>query len=114
MKTCPTPLAYIYRNKNVEAIHYGSVAVVNENGQLTHYAGSPEMVTMMRSSIKPFQALPLLMSGGFDHFGFNDKQLALMCASHDGSDEHREVAVSILKAAENSVEDLQCGFHWPI
>ncbi len=114
MKNCPPPLAYIYRNKNVEAIHYGSVAVVDENGKLTHYAGDPEMVTMMRSSIKPFQALPLLMSGGFDHFNYNDKQLALMCASHDGSDEHKEVAASILKAAGNNVEDLQCGCHWPI
>lgn len=110
----PTALAFIYRNKNVEAIHYGSVAVVNENGDLTHFAGNTEMVTMMRSSIKPFQALPLLMSGGFDHYGFNDKQLALMCASHDGTDEHKEVAASILEVAGNSVEDLQCGFHWPI
>lgn len=109
-----TPLAYVYRGKNVEAIHHGSIAVVDENGTLTHYAGDPEMVMMMRSSIKPFQALPLLMSGGFDHFGYHDKQLALMCASHDGTDEHREVAASILQTAGNKPEDLQCGTHWPI
>ena len=114
LRNFPTPLAYIYRNNNVEAVHYGSIAVVDEHGKLIHYAGDPEMFTMMRSSIKPFQALPLLMSGGFDHFNYNDKQLALMCASHNGTDEHKEVAASILKAAGNSVEDLQCGCHWPI
>ncbi len=114
MTKYPTPLAYVYRNKNIEAVHYGSITVVDEHGQLTHYAGDPEMVTMMRSSIKPFQALPLLMSGGFDHFKYNDRQLALMCASHDGTDEHKEVAASILLAAGNSVEDLQCGSHWPV
>jgi len=114
MKNCPIPLAFVFRGKNIEAIHYGSIAVVDENGKLTHYTGDPEMVTMMRSSIKPFQALPLLMTGGFDHFGYNDKQLALMCASHDGTDEHKEVAASILLAAGNKPEDLQCGTHWPI
>lgn len=114
MTNCPIPLAYIYRNGNVEAIHYGSISVVDENGKLTHYVGDPKTVTMMRSSIKPFQALPLVMSGGFDHYNYNDKQLALMCASHDGSDEHREVVASILKAAGNEVDDLQCGSHWPI
>jgi L-asparaginase II len=114
MSKCPVPLVYIYRNNNVEAIHYGSVAVVDENGKLTHCAGDLEMMTMMRSSIKPFQALPLVISGGFDHFNYNEKQLALMCASHDGTDEHREVAASILKAAGNSAADLQCGSHWPI
>jgi len=114
MNSNPALLASVYRGNSIEAVHYGSVAVVDEKSKLTHYIGDPEMFTMMRSSIKPFQALPLLLSGGFDNFKYNDMQLALMCASHTGSDEHKEVASSILKAAGNTQEDLQCGAHWPI
>ncbi len=107
-------LAKVYRGDAIEAVHYGSIAVVNEQGELTHYVGEPEMVISMRSSVKPFQALPLLLSGGFDHFGFSVKQLAIMCASHNGTDEHRDLVISNLKAAGNSAEDLQCGSHWPM
>jgi L-asparaginase II len=63
--------------------------------------------------VKPFQVLPLLMSGGFDHFKFSTKQLAVMCASHNGSDEHKEVVQSNLDRAGNTPDDLQCGTHWP-
>jgi len=114
MSNTPTPLAKVYRGSAVEAVHHGSIAVVNEQGELTHYVGEPEMVISMRSSVKPFQALPLLLSGGFDHFGFSVKQLAIMCASHNGTDEHRELVISNLEAAGNKPEDLQCGCHWPM
>lgn len=108
-----TPLAFIIRGETTEAVHNGSVAVVDEQGKLTHYVGEPENITAMRSAVKPFQALPLLMSGGFDHFKFSEKQLAIMCASHNGTDEHTEVVDSNLKAAGNTPDDLQCGTHWP-
>ena len=114
MKNEPTPLAKVYRGEAVEAVHHGSIAVVNEQGELTHYVGEPEMVTSMRSSVKPFQALPLLLTGGFDKFGFSVKQLAIMCASHNGTDEHRDLVISNLLAAANSPEDLQCGSHRPL
>jgi L-asparaginase II len=69
---------------------------------------------MTRSSVKPFQALPLILTGGFDHYGFSEQQLAIMCASHSGNDEHCEVVKSNLDRAGNRVEDLLCGVHWPI
>ena len=114
MSNTPTPLAKVYRGSAVEAVHHGSIAVVNEKGELTHFVGDSEVVISMRSSVKPFQALPLLMSGGFKHFGYSVKQLAIMCASHNGTDEHRDLVISNLKAAGNSAEDLQCGSHWPL
>ncbi len=106
--------AKVYRGDAVEAIHYGSVAVVNGDGDLTHYLGDPEMMIMSRSSIKMFQLMPLLQSGACEKYTFSDKQLAVMCGSHDGSDEHSEVVLSNLQAAENNSENLQCGTHWPL
>ncbi|MDZ4722979.1 MAG: asparaginase [candidate division Zixibacteria bacterium] len=106
--------ARVIRGEGVEAVHYASVAVVNRDGDLTHYLGDPGQVFFTRSSIKPFQSLPLYLSGAAEHYKFTDKELAIMCASHNGSDEHREVVLSILSKAGNKVEDLQCGSHWPL
>jgi L-asparaginase II len=104
----------VMRGRAVEAEHSAVVAVVNIEGNLTHYFGDPESIYMTRSSVKPFQALPLILTGGFDHYGFSESQLAIMCASHSGNDEHCEVVKSNLDRAGNRVEDLLCGVHWPI
>ncbi|RME27982.1 MAG: asparaginase [Candidatus Zixiibacteriota bacterium] len=104
----------VHRGDGIDTVHSVSAAVVDAQGNLTHVLGDPEEPWIVRSSVKPFQVLPLILSGGFDHFGFSTRQLALMCASHNGTDEHREVALSILKQAGNSPDDLQCGTHLPL
>ncbi|MFH1687686.1 MAG: asparaginase [bacterium] len=114
MSNQPHIAARVYRGREIEAIHYASIAVVDCDGRLTHSLGDPELVTMMRSAIKPFQLLPLITTGAADHFGFDDQQLAIMCGSHNGSDEHREVVLSNLAAAGNEPSHLQCGCHWPL
>jgi L-asparaginase II len=106
--------ARVYRGKNFEAVHHASIAVVNSQGELTHYLGDPDELVMTRSSIKPFQVLPLLMTGAVDRYGFSQKQLAIMCGSHVGSDDHREVVLSNLEAAGNTPAMLKCGSHWPL
>ena len=106
--------ATVYRGESVEALHYASIAVVDSNSKLTHYLGDPEMLSMTRSCIKPFQALPLLTTGAADHFKFSPRQLAIMCGSHNGSDDHRAVVQSILERIGCTQDDLQCGCHWPL
>ncbi len=106
--------AKVFRGNTIEAYHNASIVVLDNEGSITHYLGDPEMMIMTRSSIKMFQVMALFTSGAADHFGFSDKQLAIMCGSHTGSDEHREVVLSNLKLAGNSVDDLQCGCHWPL
>jgi L-asparaginase II len=107
-------VARVYRGEREESVHYGSVAVVDKNGKLTHYVGDPEFFTFVRSAAKPFQLIPLIETGAADHFGYDNKQLSVMCGSHNGSDEHREVVLSNLAAAGNSVANLKCGTHIPI
>ncbi len=114
MSDNPAVLARVFRGESVEAVHYGSVAVVNSDGRLTHYAGDPHFVTMMRSSIKPFQLMPLLTSGAADHFRFSSRQLAIMCGSHNGTDAHREVVAGNLESAGLDSSHLLCGAHWPL
>lgn len=109
-----TILAKVLRGEREESVHYGSVAVVDGKGQLTHYAGDPEFFTFVRSSAKPFQLMPLIQTGAADKFGFSQKQLSIMCGSHIGTDHHREVVQANLDAAGNKPDDLQCGTHLPI
>lgn len=107
-------VAKVLRSSNAESMHFGAVAVVDVFGKLTHYVGNPSMPFMTRSSIKPFQLLPLIRTGAADHFGFTPRQLAIMCGSHNGSDEHVAVTASNLKLAGLQTSDLQCGTHKPL
>ena len=106
--------ARVFRGNTVEAIHYASVVVVGADNKPTDVLGDPYEIFAARSAVKPFQALPLVMSGGIEKYGFTTRQLAITCASHNGTDEHREVVMANLRAAGNKPEDLQCGTHWPI
>jgi L-asparaginase II len=110
----PEIVAKVYRGEREESVHYGSVAVVDKNGKLTHYVGDPEFFTYVRSSSKPFQLIPLIETGAADKYGFNNKQISIMCGSHAGTDHHTAVVKANLEAAGNRIEDLRCGTHWPL
>ncbi|MEO8305899.1 MAG: asparaginase [Betaproteobacteria bacterium] len=107
------PLALVLRGGVVESIHYGSVAVVDREGNLMHASGDPSFLTMTRSALKPFQAMPFAAAGGIERFGFTKPQVALLCASHSGEPRHVDAAADMLVRAGNSVADLQCGTHVP-
>ncbi len=107
-------VANVYRGEGVESVHHGAIAVVNDKKELTHCVGDPEFFTQARSEAKPFQIIPLFLSGAVDHFGFSEKQLAIMCGSHTGTDEHVGVVKSNLELIGLSESNLQCGTHKPM
>jgi L-asparaginase II len=107
------PLAIVARGDGVDAIHYGSVAVVDREGKLLCSAGDPDFVTMTRSALKPLQAMPFVAGGGVERFGYSQAQVALLCASHSGEPRHQEAVAAMLAAADNTPADLQCGTHAP-
>jgi len=107
------PIYEMTRGKTVESIHSGAVAVVDATGRLIANYGNPGLVTYLRSSAKPFQALPLLEAEGRERFGFTPREIALMCASHSGTDEHVTVAQSIQMKAGVTEAELLCGVHEP-
>lgn len=101
------------RGDVVESVHRVHVAVVDGAGNLVASAGDPDFVTYMRSSAKPFQALPLVTSGAADRYGLTERELALACASHAGEPRHVEAARSILAKAGLDASLLRCGTHAP-
>jgi len=107
------PLVEVKRGSITESRHRGHIAVVDAEGQLIASLGVPENVTYLRSSAKPFQALPLLVTGAADRFGFTDREVALACGSHNGEPIHTELASSMLEKIGLGPEALHCGAHEP-
>jgi L-asparaginase II len=107
------PVFELTRGQIVESTHYGVIAVVDAHGKLLASYGDPQTVAFLRSSAKPFQVLPFVEHGGAEHFGLTERELALACASHEGSDEHVRVAESILAKAGLDESFLKCGSHMP-
>jgi L-asparaginase II len=67
-----------------------------------------------RSSAKPFQAVPLILSGAADALGLTDEELAVVCASHNAEEPHLGAVRAILRKGGLSEEDLQNGTHPPL
>jgi L-asparaginase II len=57
--------------------------------------------------------LPMIESGAANKFSFNDEEIALCCASHNGEQEHVRVAHSMLLKAGIDENCYECGVHWP-
>ena len=106
-------LVEVFRGKMVESIHKGHVAVVDYTGKLLYYSGNPSQKVYARSSMKPIQAIPLVESGAADQFQFEDADISLCCASHNGEPQHTDRVVSILKKIGLNDNSLKCGTHIP-
>ena len=107
------PVVELTRGRIVESIHFGAVAVSDASGQLLASYGDPDTTTFLRSSAKPFQALPFIERGGDLAFGLTPREVALLCASHSGTDDHVAVVAGIQRKIGAGEKDLLCGSHPP-
>lgn len=94
----------VTRGDVVEARHVVHAVAVRD-GRIELAAGDPGLVTYLRSSAKPIQALPVARARP----DLDDEQLALVCASHCASPEQLAVVHRILADAPASEDDLECG-----
>jgi L-asparaginase II len=106
--------ATVYRGASIENSHLAHVAVVDAKGRLLYSFGDPLRMTLVRSAAKPAQALAVLETGALERFGFDEADLALMCASHSSETRHIERTRSMLAKAQASEADLHCGGHPPL
>ena len=108
------PLAAVTRGALVESVHRGRIAVCDPEGNLLEAVGDPEAYIYPRSACKPFQALPLVLSGAADEFGLTDEELAVVCASHNAEGPHLDAVSSLLRKSGLTEKDLQSGAHLPL
>ena len=97
-----------------ESCHEGALAVVDDAGTLRFRWGDPGLVTFPRSSAKPFQAVPLVVSGAADAFALTPAQVAVCCASHSGEPFHVDAVRGVLARAGVDESTLHCGPHAPL
>ena len=102
------------RGNEIESRHRVHAAVVGPDDVLIAAANDASTVSSWRSCAKPFQAMGLIESGGFDELRWGDDQLALACASHGGEPEHVAIAQAMLEDIGLEEGDLACGPHDPL
>jgi len=71
-------------------------------------AGDPQLLSFVRSALKPFQAALFVGSGAAERVGCGERGLAIACASHAGTAAHAREAFRLLWGAELETSQLQC------
>jgi L-asparaginase II len=104
-------LVRVVRNGLQESEHEVHVAVADADGRPVACAGDPGRVVFARSSMKPVQA-----AVGLAHIDvrLSDRQVALMCASHNGEGVHVRVVRSLLAAGGLDESALGNTPGWPL
>jgi L-asparaginase II len=103
----------VTRGDVVESRHHGAIAVVGADGQLMTSAGDPNLVAFIRSSAKPFQAVPVVESGAADHYGFTREELAICCSSHNAEPWQQALVNGVLAKIGLEPTALRCGVKQP-
>ncbi|MEM9266884.1 MAG: asparaginase [Cyanobacteria bacterium P01_F01_bin.13] len=103
------PLAVqLLREGIVESVHQVHAAVADSRGRLLSSAGDADHASFIRSALKPFQAMAVISTGALDAFKLTDKDLAIICGSHQGLIEHSRQVFGILWRADLEPACLQC------
>ncbi|MER5838246.1 asparaginase, partial [Streptomyces sp. NPDC002130] len=97
------PVAHLVRGGIVEGIHYGSVVVLDADGEVALQIGDIEAAFYPRSAIKPVQAVAMVRAG----LPLDGELLSLTAASHSGEDRHLAGARRILDLAGLTEDHLR-------
>lgn len=98
----------LLREGIVESTHSVQAVVADNRGRALSVAGSPETATFVRSALKPFQALAVTASGTLERYGLTDRDLAIICSSHQGTVEQARQVFNILWRCDVEPSALQC------
>ena len=94
----------VTRGGVIEATHRVH-AVAVADGKIVGSCGDPALVTHLRSSAKPIQALPVVRARP----DLDDAEVAIACASHLHRPDQLAAVRSLLVRASATEHDLECG-----
>jgi L-asparaginase II len=103
-------LAKVTRGDLVESLHLGHLIVLNADGSACLSKGSPELPIYPRSAIKSLQAAAMLKAG----LKVEADELAIICASHSGSQKHIDLVAKMLTSREISISELKNAVDKPL
>ena len=104
----------VTRGDFVESRHQVIAVISDAKGKRHTQWGDADQLVFPRSTAKPLQALPLMLSGAAQDLKLSQQQLAMACSSHNGEVQHSHVVSSWLEQLGMSSEQLECGSHWPL
>jgi L-asparaginase II len=108
-------LVIMKRNHIPENIHRGRVCVVSAvDGKVIYSCGDIQAPAYVRSTAKPVQAIASLLDGTAEAYRFEDRQLALLAASHRGSEEQLAALEEILSLTGLNESLLAIQPTWPV
>ena len=103
-------LAKVTRGDLVESLHLGHLIVLNADGSTYLSKGSPKLPIYPRSAIKSLQAAAMLKAG----LKVEENELAIICASHSGSQSHIDLVTEMLTSRGISTSQLKNAFDKPL
>jgi L-asparaginase II len=98
-----------WRGPRLESRHRVAACAVDIEGRALLEMGTVDVPVFLRSTAKPFIAAASVRAGAVDAFGIDERELALMAASHAGEPGHVQTALSILNKAGILPSALRCG-----
>jgi L-asparaginase II len=107
------PLVGVSRGLRLESIHAVAACASDVEGNVVLALGAIDEPVFLRSTAKPFIAAAGVRAGMLERFGFDDRELAVMCASHTGEPFHVAAVKAILTKIGATVADLRCGTQPP-
>ena len=103
-------LAKVTRGDLVESFHLGHLIVLNADGSTYLTKGSPKLPIYPRSAIKSLQAAAMLKAG----IKVLGNELALICASHSGSQSHIDLVIKMLEKRDIPISALKNAVDKPL
>jgi L-asparaginase len=99
------PITVEVRRGNVAESRHTVHAIAVSDGSVLAEAGDTRLVSFLRSSAKPFQALPLVRARD----DLTDEEVAIASASHLARPEQLAAVRSLLAKAPAEESELECG-----
>ena len=103
----------VSRGSLVESHHNVAACAVDGRGDVLFASGDIDADVYLRSSAKPFIAAAAIAASVHERFGLEQREIAVMAASHSGEPLHVEAVRSILRKIDMNESALQCGAHLP-
>jgi len=107
------PFVAAWRGERIESIHAVAACACGVDGELLLALGDIDEPVYLRSAAKPFIAAAVVRAGAADRFALDDRDLAIMSASHSGEPDHVVAVRALLEKIGVRPEDLQCGVQPP-
>jgi L-asparaginase II len=92
-----------------ESVHRGDIVEVDPAGRVIRQLGDPDRLVTLRSAVKPFGVLALLLAGGIEAFDLEPPEIAILASSHSGEDLHVRTLQGIYRRTGVSQSLLACG-----